>query len=102
MSPHLPQLGALPRLRIASVLLCLMLTAPRLQSQTFDATNLRVPAELGATGVAFAGDSPTFAQPDFDDSQWIPIDDKRPVRVIFPQPRPMVIWQRMHIKVARE
>jgi phosphoserine phosphatase RsbU/P len=68
----------------------------------FDATNLRIPAELGATGVAFAGDDPAFAQPDFDDSKWLPIDDKRPVRVIFPQPGPMVIWQRMHIKVAPE
>jgi phosphoserine phosphatase RsbU/P len=91
-------------------LLVLFIASPASHSQSkatpnapvFDATNMRVPAELGATGVAFAGDSPAFAQPDFDDSQWIPIDDKRPVREIFPQAPPMVVWQRMHIKVVPE
>ena len=67
--------------------------------QPFDATNLREPAGIGAVGVVQGGDNPAFALPDFDDSTWIPINENKQVRDIFPNRHPPIIWQRMHVKV---
>ena len=55
----------------------LLAFAPRpATAQAFDATNLRQPAEIGTVGVVQAGDNPAYAQPDFDDSKWLPVDAK--------------------------
>lgn len=92
--------------RVPFVLLCaLLFCAPPAiygQSQTavFDATNLRVPAELGATGVFIGGDDPAFARTDYDDSEWLSAEDKRPLHEIIPHSQPKVIWQRIHVKVS--
>jgi hypothetical protein len=80
--------------------LCLGRAALVAQAQTFDATNLRKPAELGATGVFIGGDDPAFARPDYDDSKWLPFDDKRPIHNILPRSQPEVVWQRIHVKVS--
>ena len=89
-------------------LLVLFFASPASHSQSkatpnapvFDATNLRKPAELGATGVFIGGDDPAFARPDYDDSKWLSADDKRPVREIIPHSQPEVVWQRIHVKVS--
>ena len=65
----------------------------------FDATSLPGPIGLGAKGVVWGGDDPAFARPDFDDSTWIPVDEKRSLAAIFPNSRPEVIWQRVRVKV---
>lgn len=39
-----------------------------LGAQTFDATNLREPVQMGMTWLVHAGDDPAYAQPGFDDS----------------------------------
>jgi hypothetical protein len=88
------------------VLLCSLLAgaAPaiygQIQPAAFDATNLRVPEELGATGVFIGGDDPAFARTDYDDSKWLSAEDKRPPLEIFPRSQPKVIWQRIHVKVS--
>jgi sigma-B regulation protein RsbU (phosphoserine phosphatase) len=70
------------------------------QAQPFDATNLRAPAELGATGVFIGGDDPAFARADYDDSKWLSAKDKRPIHEIIPNSQPQVVWQRIHVKVS--
>jgi hypothetical protein len=72
---------------------------PGTAAQPFDATNLPGPAGLGARGVIWGGDDPAFARPDFDDTGWIPVDEKNPLSAIFPNSRPEIIWQRVHVKV---
>jgi phosphoserine phosphatase RsbU/P len=74
--------------------------APATAAQPFDATNLRVPAGLGANGVFIGGDDPAFARADYDDSKWLAADGKRPIHEIFPHSQPEVIWQRIHVKVS--
>jgi sigma-B regulation protein RsbU (phosphoserine phosphatase) len=87
----------------ATVLLPLLATAhsasAQLPNATFDATKLHAPAYLGATGVISSGDNVAFARPDFDDSSWLPVDDKKTMRELFPNSLPQVVWQRMRIKV---
>lgn len=75
-------------------------TAPLLHAQTFDATNLRGPTELGMTWLVHAGDDPAYARPDFDDSQWTRFDPSKSLNTVFPNRRPQVVWYRLHIKVA--
>jgi hypothetical protein len=68
-------------------------------AQPFDATSLPGPIGLGAKGVVWGGDDPAFARPDFDDSAWIPIDEKKQLSAVFPNIRPKIVWQRVHVKV---
>ncbi len=72
---------------------------PIARTQTIDATNLQTPLELGATGVVFGGDDPSFARPDFDDSAWQKVDESKTMRELFPDAIPSVVWQRVHVKV---
>jgi phosphoserine phosphatase RsbU/P len=97
---HRRATGLAPWLLIVIMTAALTISERRAAAQIFDGTNLRVPAELGATGVTATGDDPSFARPDFDDSKWFPIDDKRPMREFFPHSQPPVIWQRAHVKVS--
>ena len=78
---------------------CISLAAPAAHSQTFDATRLREPADLGAKWLVHAGDDPAYARPDFDDSQWTLFDPSTSVTKLFPQNRPDVIWYRLRVKV---
>jgi sigma-B regulation protein RsbU (phosphoserine phosphatase) len=100
MSPPVRVLGALPHLRITAFLLCLMLSAPWLESQTFDAINLRQQADLAATWLVHAGDDPAFARPDFDDSSWTHFDSNGSLQKLFAKDRPTVVWYRLRIKVS--
>jgi phosphoserine phosphatase RsbU/P len=68
-------------------------------AQTFDATSLREPTPVEKTWLVHAGDDPAYARPDFDDSHWIPFDDKQSLHEVLPGPRPDVVWYRLHLKV---
>ena len=66
----------------------------------FDATRLAQPAELDGGWLVFAGDEPSYAQPDFDDTRWLPFDAaKDNLHDLFPHRRPEVVWYRLHLKV---
>jgi phosphoserine phosphatase RsbU/P len=68
-------------------------------AQPFDASSLPGPVGLGAKGAVWGGDDPAFARPGFDDSKWIPIDEKTQLGAVFPDNRPEFVWQRIHVKV---
>ncbi len=80
--------------------LAVALAGHSLDAQTFDATGLREPAEIGATGLVQAGDNPAYARPDFDDSKWLPVDAKTPLRGYFPREQSTIVWHRIHINVG--
>jgi len=67
---------------------------------TFDATNLREPADLGMPWLVKAGDDPAYANPDFDDSQWMLFDPHTYLNSAFPHSRPEVVWYRLRVKVS--
>jgi hypothetical protein len=74
-----------------------------LEAQTrvpvFDATELREPTELGTIWLVHAGDDPSFAQPDFDDSKWTRFDSRLSIKKVVTG-RPEVLWYRLHVKFA--
>ncbi len=95
--PRIPWLvvfvaAALNAVRLAS--------PPLLHAQTYDATNLRKPVQMGMTWLVHAGDNPAYAQPGFEDSQWTRFDPHNSLKTIFPQSRPSVVWYRLHLNVA--
>jgi sigma-B regulation protein RsbU (phosphoserine phosphatase) len=100
MSARLRRPGALPCPHVAAMFVCLMLTAPRLQSQTFDATNVRQQADLAATWLVHAGDDPAFARPDFDDSSWTKFYSSSSLHKLFPKDKPTIVWYRLRVKVS--
>jgi sigma-B regulation protein RsbU (phosphoserine phosphatase) len=97
LSPRLPW-------RLFSVaalaLLGLGLAAPTLPAQSYDASNLRQPTDLGVTWLVHAGDDPAYAQPGFDDSHWERFNPGASIKTIFPNTEPDVIWYRLRMKVA--
>ncbi|MGA7343533.1 MAG: SpoIIE family protein phosphatase [Terracidiphilus sp.] len=90
--------------RVHTVVLLLILSswlAPRsLRAQTFDATNLRSPIDPQVPWLLHAGDSPDYARPDFDDSQWTRFDPTTSLKAVFPNRHPEIVWYRLHVKVA--
>jgi hypothetical protein len=66
----------------------------------FDASNLRQPTQLNVRWLVHAGDDPAYAQPSYDDSQWIPFDPNSPLNAVFPDDRPVVVWYRLRVKVS--
>ncbi len=80
--------------------LVLAYVAPVLSAQTFDATNLRKPADLDSPWLIHAGDDPAYARPDFDDSQWTVFDPHKQLTSVFGQSRPEVVWYRLRVKVS--
>jgi hypothetical protein len=70
------------------------------QAGTFDATTLRQPTELGVVWLIKAGDDPSYARAETDDSQWTRLDTNQSLRQFFPTQHPSVIWYRLHVKVA--
>ncbi len=89
------------RLRIvpALTLLCLALVPAYLTAQTFDATNLRGPADLATIWLIHGGDDPAYAQPNFDDSHWTRFDSNTSIRGALPNSHPDVVWYRLHVRV---
>jgi hypothetical protein len=75
-----------------------MLT-PGLRAQSFDATNLPQPTDLGGKWLIHAGDDPAYAGPDFDDSSWTRFDVSTPLQVVIKN-HPDVVWYRLHVKAA--
>jgi hypothetical protein len=76
------------------------LAGPSASAQAVDATTLREPLEIGTAGVVQAGDNPAYAQSDFDDSKWLPVNAKFQPREYFPHTNTPVIWRRIHVKVG--
>ena len=90
-------------LRVLSEIALLAFTASLvapLPAQTFDASALRQPADLGAVWLVQTNDDPSYARADLDDSQWMRVDPKRSLKEYFPSTHPNVIWYRLHVKVA--
>jgi hypothetical protein len=80
--------------------LCTRLVAPALHGQTFDATNLHEPVEIGTLGLVQVGDDPAWSRVDFDDSKWLPVDAKTQLREDFPGKHADIVWRRIHDKVS--
>jgi hypothetical protein len=80
--------------------LILICVAPSLAAQTFDATNLRKPADLDSPWLVHAGDDPAYARPDFDDSQWTLFNPHKQLTSVIAQSRPEMVWYRMRVKVS--
>jgi phosphoserine phosphatase RsbU/P len=68
-------------------------------AQTFDATTLRQPIDLGMPWLVHAGDDPAYARTDFDDSKWTVFDPNTSLKAIYPN-HPEVVWYRLHARVA--
>ena len=89
-------------LQALSLLLLIVLaaSAARAQKSSFDATNLREPADLGVPWLVHAGDDPAYANPDFNDSQWTLFDPHSYLNSVFPHSHPEVVWYRLRVKVS--
>ena len=83
---------------IVAILLALL--APQVRTQTFDATALRQPTDLGMNWLMYAGDDPAYAQANFDDSHWTVVDPGKSLHTYFRDGRPEVVWYRLHVKVG--
>ncbi len=79
--------------------MCVALAAPAAQGQSFDATNLPEPKDLGVTWLVHGGDDPAYARPDFDDSGWMKFDTAKDLRDLFPQSKPEIVWYRLRLKI---
>jgi hypothetical protein len=84
----------------AAALLVFGLFAVSLSAQSFDATNLHGPQDLGAKWLVHGGDDPAYAQPGFDDSGWTPYDPSTSLKGVIGNSRPAVVWYRLHVKVV--
>lgn len=87
---------------VAAVSLCGVLGWPKAEAQSFDATNLREPVDLGAPWLVHAGDDPAYADPKFDDSHWTPFDPHNSIKTLFPKSDPELIWYRLRVKVSAD
>ena len=90
----------LPWLCVLSAGLGAGVSGPTLRAQSFDAVNLRKPADLDGPWLVRAGDDPAYARPDFDDSQWTLFDPHEQLTSVFRYSRPEVIWYRLRVKVS--
>lgn len=86
--------------RLTGAVVLLACLIPGLEAQSFDATALRQPTDLGMKWLLRAGDDPAYSQPGFDDSPWIAVDPSNSLKTYFPNARPQVVWYRLHVKVA--
>jgi sigma-B regulation protein RsbU (phosphoserine phosphatase) len=72
----------------------------QISSATFDASNLRQPADLDTAWRFHAGDDPAYASPDFDDSQWKLFNPHTDIKTVFQKQHPEIIWYRLRVKVS--
>jgi phosphoserine phosphatase RsbU/P len=89
-----------PHVFAAVALLTSLFACTSLSAQTFDATTLRQPTDLGVTWLVKPGDDPSYARADLDDSQWTPVDTSLSLKHYFPNNHPNVMWYRLHVKVS--
>jgi sigma-B regulation protein RsbU (phosphoserine phosphatase) len=66
---------------------------------SFDASDLHQPAVIDCPWLMHAGDDPAYAQPGFDDSQWMVYDPRIDLTKIFTQNHPETVWYRLRVKV---
>jgi len=81
---------------------CFLLAASvplRAATPVFDATHLSVPRDLDTQWLLHAGDDPTYARPDFNDSNWTAIDIRTPLADLLHGAHPQIVWYRLHIQV---
>jgi len=83
-----------------AALLSLLMPARPARAQTFDATTLREPTDLGMTWLVKAGDDPAYARTNYDDSHWMVVDPSKSLKTYFRNSHPSVVWYRLHVKVA--
>lgn len=65
----------------------------------FDASALREPRALASAWLVRSGDDPSYARPDFDDSQWQAFDPKSSITTLLSHEQPRVVWYRLRVKV---
>ncbi len=65
----------------------------------FDATHLSVPRDLDLPWLIHAGDDASYANANFDDSNWTPFDPHDSVVSLFPKSHPEVLWYRLRVRV---
>jgi phosphoserine phosphatase RsbU/P len=87
-------------LALATIVCGLMAGAPAARAQVFDASDIQKPVQVDAPWRAHVGDDPAWAQPDFDDSNWMLIDPYKHLLEYFPEDHTTVIWYRIRVKVA--
>ena len=93
------QMSCAPRFLFSLVFAFLFAIAARSAfTQTFDATQLRQPADFDMKWLVHDGDNPAYASPDFDDANWPLFAPSGSIGSLFPQ-HPDVIWYRLHVKV---
>ena len=87
---------------IGCLIVCgfVLTTTSLLRAQTFDASTLRQPTNLGMHWLIKAGDDPAYSRTDFDDSKWTDYDPNTTIKALFPNGRPEVVWYRLHLKVS--
>jgi sigma-B regulation protein RsbU (phosphoserine phosphatase) len=79
---------------------CIAIGSLTASAQAFDTTDLHHPIEIGTVGVVQAGDNPAWAQPDFDDSKWLPVDERTSLNGYFPHQQSPIVWRRLRVKVS--
>lgn len=80
---------------------CLLMAAQPARAQAFDATHLSEPAQFTMPLLCHGGDDLNWARSDYDDSRWMVVDPNRDLKAYFrDQPRPAVVWYRLHVKVS--
>ncbi len=89
-----------PLIALAAGLLTVAIGAKPACAQSFDATTLRQPTDMGMTWLVKAGDDPAYARTNFDDSHWMVVDPNKTLKLYFPNQHPSVVWYRLHVKVA--
>jgi sigma-B regulation protein RsbU (phosphoserine phosphatase) len=94
--------STLPGIAVSALLAIsgLVLGATSLPAQTFDATSLDKPTQLGMPWLIHAGDDPAYARADFDDSGWTLFDPYNSLTTVYGRSRPSVVWYRLHLKVS--
>ena len=65
----------------------------------FDAKRVTVPRDLDEGWLVQAGDSPAYASPGLNDSNWIPFNLHTPLGTALHEAHPEVVWYRLHIQV---
>ena len=65
----------------------------------FDGTSLREPADLAATWLVQPGDNPAYANPTWDDSQWLRVGSTTSLKRLLPRGNPGIVWYRLHLHV---
>lgn len=85
---------------VMAALFWLLTCTPSYCGQLFDASALQKPSYIEGTWRVNAGDDPKWANPQFDDSDWMLVDPRRNLLEYFPTERPEILWYRIRVKVA--